>query len=85
MFVQKAFKNGNSLVVTLPKEYLRDLNIRDGSELIVNKEASQTVITIEHKDKRKKVRSTTITPDFIKWMRSFDKEYHQALKELAGK
>ena len=45
MLTQKLYKNGNSVAVTIPKEYMRDLNLRDGSLVVVKKSGKQLVVT----------------------------------------
>ncbi len=81
MLVQKLYKNGNSIAVTIPKEYLNDLNLRDGSEVVVEKDVEAGVVIISHKKTSQS--STRITPEFLKWLESFNKKYGPALKELA--
>lgn len=81
MLVQRLYKNGNSIAVTIPKEYLRDLKLKEGSEVVVEKDSEDGLIIISGK-KKDKTRSP-ITPEFLKWLESFNKEYGSALKELA--
>ena len=83
MLVQKLYKNGNSVAVTIPKEYLKDLNLRDGSEVVVEQDVEDGTIIISGK-KRSKVQSN-LTPKFLNWLESFNKEYGPALQELARK
>lgn len=81
MLVQKLYKNGNSVAVTIPKEFLHDLNLRDGSEVLVEKNTETGEIIIARK---KNVQiSSRITPEFLSWLNSFNKKYGPALKELA--
>ena len=81
MLTQKLYKNGNSVAVTIPKEYLEDLNLNEGSLVIVEKDLDAQTITISHKRKTKV--SSNITPKFLNWLESFNKQYGPALKELA--
>jgi len=85
MLVQKLYKNGNSVAVTIPKELLHELNLRDGSEVVVSKDESQNTIVIEPKNKETKQNDSSLTPKFLKWLEDFNKEYGPALKELAKK
>jgi antitoxin component of MazEF toxin-antitoxin module len=84
MLVQKLYKNGNSIAVTIPKELLRELDLRDGSEVIVSEDETQGAIVIEPKRQTPR-QSTSLTPKFLKWLEDFNKEYGPALKELAKK
>lgn len=85
MLVQKLYKNGNSVAVTIPKELLNELHLRDGSEVVVSKDESRDAIVIEPKKKEVKKNDSSLTPKFIKWLEDFNKEYGPALKELAKK
>lgn len=81
MLTQKLYKNGNSVAVTIPKEFMRDLNLRAGSEVIVEKNTETGEIIISRKKNVKT--SSRITPEFLTWLNSFNKKYGPALKELA--
>lgn len=82
MLTQKLYKNGNSVVVTIPTEYLKDLNLRDGSEVIMEQDESGSLV-ISRKSAKKT--NKKITPEFYDWLESFNKKYAPALKELARK
>lgn len=81
MLTQKLYKTGNSVAVTIPKEYLNNLHLRDGSEVIVEQDPEAGVITISRKRSTKPV--SKLSPEFLKWLDSFNKKYGPALKELA--
>lgn len=83
MLTQKLYKNGNSVAVTIPKEYLKELNLRDGSEVVVEQDVEDGTIIISGK-KRSQIQSN-LTPKFLNWLESFNKEYGPALQELARK
>ena len=85
MLVQKLYKNGNSVAVTIPKELLKELDLRDGTEVVVSKDEDQGAIVIEPKRQIQKQTQTSLTPKFLKWLEDFNKEYGSALKELAKK
>ncbi len=82
MYIQKAYKNGNSVVVTIPREYLRDVGIRDGSELIVDKD-ELGVITVVKKTQKVPAKKSNLTPEFKQWLDQALKEDAQILDELA--
>lgn len=83
MLAQKLFKNGNSIVVTIPREYLKELNLRDGSEVLMQQDSDSESIVISKKIGKKT--SQKITPEFFDWLESFNEKYGPALKELARK
>lgn len=82
MFVQKLYKNGNSVAVTIPKEYLRDSNLRDGSAVVVDRDPNTGNIII---GKEGKTEHSSITPEFLSWLKKFNAKYKSALTELANK
>ena len=81
MLTQKLYKSGNSVAVTIPKEYLKELNLRDGSEVVVEQDPDAGVIMISRKQGHKT--HPKISPEFLSWLDSFNKKYAPALKELA--
>ena len=82
MYEQKLYKNGNSVAVTIPKEYLKELGLRDGSEVVVEKDPISGTITI---GKKGKTVDSSLTPEFYVWLKRFNARYKNALKELARK
>lgn len=83
MFTQKLFKTGNSVVVTIPKQLLDDLKLKDGQEVTLAGDNLDQTIIISGKTKKKV--PLGITPEFLKWLDSFNSKYGPALKELARK
>lgn len=81
MLTQKLYRSGNSVAVTIPKEYLKGFNLRSGSEVMVEQDLDTGVIIISRKNNKKT--GSRISPEFMKWLDSFNKEYGPALKELA--
>lgn len=81
MLIQKLYKNGNSVAVTIPKEYLKEFNLREGTEVVVEQDAATRTITISPNIDHQAY--STVTPKFLKWLEAFNKEYGPALKELA--
>lgn len=81
MLTQKLYKNGNSVAVTIPKEYLKNLRLKEGSLVVVEEDPDTQTITISGKKATKA--TSKITPRFLNWLESFNKQYGPALKELA--
>ncbi len=81
MLTQKLYRNGNSVAVTIPKEYLEELKLKEGSEVLVYHDEVEDAIRIT--PKRKSKVSSSISPKFLEWLESFNKEYGPALKALA--
>lgn len=73
------FKAGNSLALTVPAELALRLNIHEGDRVVPQLEESKiTYIPIKKATNR-------VSPEFKKWLTSFEKRYGRALAELAKK
>lgn len=84
MFTQKLYRNGNSVAVTIPKQLLEQLNLKEGSEVWLEKTTDSNALVISDKKKTKEAKTRiSITPEFMKWLEGFNKQYGAALKELA--
>jgi len=80
MFTQKLYKNGNSVAVTIPKDYLRELNLRDGSQVVVKKEGSELIIS-----SKKKELAQDVDSKFMKMVDEFINDHEDVLRELSQK
>jgi putative addiction module antidote len=76
---RKIFKTGNSLVISLPKEWLLNLGLQEGSEVqvIVDEESRRIII--------EPLRSSLagIDPAFARQVDDFIARYRPALEALA--
>ena len=76
--VRKIFKTGNSLVISLPKESIQTLGLREGSEvnLTVDKDAGIVII--------KPVKPLAVIDKvFAQQLNDFIEQYRPALETLA--
>ncbi len=67
---------GNSLGITLPKEYLKHMNVEAGDEVFITKEEGGKLVL------------TPYDPNFAATMAAYEKvekRYRNALKELASR
>ncbi len=80
MLVQKVFKNGNSVAITIPKEYLKDLDLRDGTKVVVEKKEKNLIITA-HKNKL----APDVNPKFMQMVDEFISEHEDVLAQLSNK
>ncbi len=80
MLTQKLYKNGNSVAVTIPRQYLDELNLTEGSEVVVEKKGSELRIASKTK---------SLVPDvdtkFMAMLDSFVTDHEDVLKKLANK
>lgn len=78
MEVRKIYKAGNSLVFSIPKEYLQTLGVREGGNLAVYCDPKTRCIVARPIDIEEH-----IDPAFAARVEGFINRYEQALKELA--
>lgn len=80
MLTQKLYKNGNSVAVAIPKEYLHDLSLKDGSQVVVKKRGQELVVT-----PRAKSKAGGVDQKFTKMVDEFINEHEDVLSELSQK
>lgn len=78
MLTQKLYRNGNSVAVTIPKEYLRELNLRDGSEVVVDRKGQELVVT-----SKKRAGLKGVNDRFARMVDEFMIDHKDVLQELA--
>lgn len=77
MITQKLYRNGNSVAVTIPKEYLEDLNLKEGSEVMVEKQGDGIIVV------SKKKLASDVDPKFMRMVDEFINAHEDVLRELA--
>ena len=78
---RKIFKTGNSLVVSLPKDAIEELQMTEGTMVSVYFERANKKLIIEPIDPEREVEG--ISEEFAKQVSEFIEEYRPALDELA--
>lgn len=78
MFTQKLFKNGNSVVLTIPQKFLIDLNLKEGEEVVVEKNKATLVIA-----SKKSQIASDVDAKFMKMVDDFINEHQDVLSELS--
>lgn len=78
MLTQKLYKNGNSVAVTIPSQYLKELNLKEGSTVLVDKKGSELSITPQ-----KTALAKDVDAKFMKMVDEFITDHEDVLKELA--
>ncbi|MBI2622800.1 MAG: hypothetical protein HYW64_01770 [Candidatus Levybacteria bacterium] len=64
--------------MTIPKEYLKQLDLRDGSLVFIEKEGEELVVV-----PKRKVAVGNVTPSFAKMVDEFVRDHEDVLRELA--
>ena len=83
MQLQTIFKAGNSDVVALSPEVKKKTGLKTGSNIMVDVASDGKTVMIS--EVNSKANKFSITPSFLSWLDSFNKEYGSALQELASK
>lgn len=78
MLIQKLYRNGNSVAVTIPKEYLKELRLRDGSEVVVDRKGQDLVVT-----SKKRASLKGVNDRFARMVDEFMLDHKDVLQELA--
>lgn len=78
MLTQKLYRNGNSIAVTIPKEYLRELHLDEGSRVVVEKRGSELVVSSKERSK-----ILGVDPQFVKTVDEFIHDHRDVLEELS--
>jgi putative addiction module antidote len=77
--IRKLFKSGNSLVVSLPRESVQALGLREGSEVSVELVPEQGEIVIRPAEPA----LAEIDPAFARQVAEFIEQYRPALEALS--
>jgi antitoxin MazE len=79
--IRRLFKTGNSIVLSIPKEVLDGLGVKDGESvnLELDREQRQVIIT----PLEKPIDIAGVNEDFARQVDEFIQQYRPALNELA--
>ena len=77
---QTIIKIGNSQGIIIPKQYLNDLNLKEGSEVVVEKAGDELRVS-----PKAKALAPEVTPKFMQMVDEFINDHEDVLKALANK
>ncbi len=77
MLTQKLYKTGNSVAVTIPKEYLEELNLKEGKLVTIKKRGQELVVT------PKTTVVAGVDQKFARMIDEFINEHEDVLRELS--
>ena len=80
MLTQKLYKSGNSIAVTIPKEFLMELGLDAGVEVVMKKRGEELVVTSS-----KKASAKNVDQKFAKMVEEFIDDHEDVLRELANR
>lgn len=78
--LQKIIRVGNSLAITIPKDFARQINLRAGEMIAVETDISSKTLLVKPK---KEAYKTSLTPEFFDWLSRISTKYEKAIEELA--
>ncbi|KAF0108272.1 MAG: MazE family transcriptional regulator [Anaerolineaceae bacterium] len=81
--LRKVFKTGNSTVISLPKDMIDPLGVRDGSDVSVELDREHRQIII--RPVAAPIAAAGVDEEFARQVSMFIKEYRPALEALARK
>lgn len=79
--LQKIIQVGNSLAVTIPSSFVKEVKLKAGQPVMVEGDIDSAVLTIQSPERH--LQSGAITPEFLSWLKRFNNKYKDALTELA--
>jgi antitoxin MazE len=79
--IRRLFKTGNSIVLSLPKEVLDDLGVKDGDSVNLELDREQRRVIITPVEKPMVIAG--VSEDFARQVHEFIQQYRPALDELA--
>ncbi|EKD90627.1 MAG: hypothetical protein ACD_30C00112G0068 [uncultured bacterium] len=77
--MQKVFKNGNSLAVTIPKVYAHELSIQTGSGISWSKTEEGLLLVTEKKAKK----PSQIDPEVARLIKKISNKYSKVWEDLS--
>lgn len=80
MLIQTLYKNGNSIAVTIPHQYLSELDLKEGSKVVVEKDDYGLRIVA-----KKHTLAAEVDPKFMQMVDDFVNDHESVLHELAQK
>ena len=80
MLTQKLYRNGNSVAVTIPKEYLKELKLKVGAKVMVSKENGSLTISPSNKHL-----ASDVDQKFAKMVDEFVNDHKDVLQKLANR
>jgi antitoxin component of MazEF toxin-antitoxin module len=79
--IRRLFKTGNSIVLSLPRDILDQLGLRDGESVNLEMDTEQKRLVISPVEKP--LSDAGVNEEFARQVDGFIREYRQALTELA--
>lgn len=76
---QTVIKVGNSLAVTLPRQFAKARKLHAGQKVFVEADPELDLVQVRTKSEA----TSALTPEFKKWLDEISVKYEKIIKELA--
>jgi antitoxin component of MazEF toxin-antitoxin module len=85
MITQSIFQVGNSHAVAIPSHLMKELNLKKGQKVTVDKTPDDTAVIIRPISKKAnaKIHTSGLTPEFKAWLDDVTQKEKQVIKDLA--
>jgi len=78
--LQKVIRVGNSLAVTIPKDFASLVKFKAGQKVAVETDMSGRMLLVKP---AVDIGKTSLTPEFFTWLEDISSKYEKVIKELA--
>lgn len=78
--LQKVIQVGNSLAVTIPKDFASLVKFRAGQKVAVETDVVAKMLLVKPMSQAGR---SSLTPEFFDWLESISSKYEKVIKELA--
>lgn len=79
--LQKVIQVGNSLAVTIPRDFIKAQRLKAGHQVFVEADSDLDLVQVRTKSDRK----SSLTPEFKAWLDKTTDKHAATIKELAKK
>lgn len=81
--LQKVIQVGNSLAVTIPWDFAKDVGLKAGQRIRIDGDVDSGILTAQLA--KPSLQKNGLTPEFLSWLKKFNAKYKTALAALAKK
>ncbi len=78
---QTVIKVGNSLAVTVPSTFAKERKLKAGQKVFVQADSDSDIMQVSTEQNP----DTSMSPEFLSWLKKFNAKYKKGLTELAKK
>lgn len=82
MQILKIFRAGNSDVVSIPKDLMKELNLKTGAKIVIGKTSDNSALVIKKVTKQTSSKAA-IDKEFKSWLKDVLEEDKEILDELS--